>query len=369
MWWMMWTVLAAGAAEVELYGREGCPRCADAKEYLTALDAARGDVEVAAYDLAQPEVRSRLEALAAERGLPLTGVPVIRVGEALIVGFDQTTPPRIERALATGAADGLPAGETCAEDPAAACDDDAESEVVAGLDARELGLPAFTLALGLIDGFNPCATWVLLFLLSVLVGLKDRRRMVIVAGTFVVVSGLAYYAFMAAWLNMFQWIGLTRAVQVVLALVAVAMAAIHIKDFFAFHEGITLSIPEAAHPLIARRTRTILQAKTLAGALAGAAVLAVLVNFVELLCTAGIPAVYTGVLVRHDLPRLVYHAYLGLYCGAYMADDTLMVSVAVFTLSRARVTEAAGRWLKLLSGSVLGLIGLALLIAPDWLAW
>lgn len=373
MGWLVWVALSASATEVELYGRQGCPRCADAKEYLTDLDERRGDVELQTFDLAHPEARSRLAALAAEHGLALSGVPVIHVGDTLLVGFDQTTPPQIERALAGGAPDTFSAGESCAEAPDAACDpapDDAVvSDIVAGLDPRQLGLPTFTVALGLIDGFNPCATWVLLFLLSVLTGLRDRQRMVIVAGTFVVVSGLAYFAFMAAWLNLFRWIGLTRTVQVLLAGTAVVMAGIHIKDFFAFHRGITLSIPESAHPMIAKRTRNILKADTLLGALVGAFVLAVLVNFVELLCTAGIPALYTGVLVRHELSALVHHAYLALYCCAYMADDALMVSVAVFTLSRARVTESAGRWLKLLSGSVLGAIGLILLVRPDWLAW
>ena len=75
---------------------------------------------------------------------------------------------------------------------------------------RAWGLPTFTLVVGLIDGFNPCAMWVLLFLLSLLVNLHDRWKILAVAGTFVVISGAAYYAFMAAWLNIFQLIGMLR---------------------------------------------------------------------------------------------------------------------------------------------------------------
>lgn len=99
----------------------------------------------------------------------------------------------------------------------------------------------------------------------------------------------------------------------------------------------------------------------------GVAVLAVLVNFVELLCTAGFPAVYTSVLARMELSAGARAAYLGLYNLAYVADDALMVTLAVVTLSRRRLTEVAGRWLKLASGLVMLALGFVLLLSPEWL--
>src|SRR5690606_27658230 len=113
---------------------------------------------------------------------------------------------------------------------------------------RRWGLPTFTLLVGLVDGFNPCAMWVLLFLLSVLVNLHDRWKILAVAGTFVVISGLAYLAFMAAWLNIFQLVGLLRPAQITLGVLGIAVGMIHIKDFFAFKQGFSLSIPETAKP-------------------------------------------------------------------------------------------------------------------------
>lgn len=61
-------------------------------------------------------------------------------------------------------------------------------------DPTALGLPLFSLAVGLVDGFNPCAMWVLLFLLSLLVHLRDWRRIALIAGTFVAASGAVYYS-------------------------------------------------------------------------------------------------------------------------------------------------------------------------------
>ncbi len=207
---------------------------------------------------------------------------------------------------------------------------------------REWGLPAFTVIVGLIDGFNPCAMWVLLFLLSLLVNLHDRWKILAVAGTFVVISGAAYLAFMAAWLNVFQLIGLLRPAQILLGLLAIGVGSVHIKDFFAFHRGLTLSIPETVKPRLYERMRKIVMAETLLGAILGASVLAVLVNVVELLCTAGLPAMYTGILTLQNLPAWQNYLYLLLYIVGYMFDDTLMVVIVVVTLGKTRLQERGG---------------------------
>lgn len=237
------------------------------------------------------------------------------------------------------------------------------------INAGRLGMPLFTILIGLVDGFNPCAMWVLLFLLSVLVNLRDRWKILAVAGTFVVISGLAYFMFMAAWLNVFLWVGILRWVQVALAVLAIVVGTIHIKDFFALHQGISLSIPESAKPGIYARVRGIVMAESIVGAIVGATILAVLVNMVELLCTAGLPALYSQVLAMREYPAWKNYAYLTLYILAYMFDDALMVAVVVITLGKRKLQEHEGRWLKLVSGLVVLGLGLVLLLRPEWLVY
>jgi len=245
--------------------------------------------------------------------------------------------------------------------------DQVDSPLFGTLNASRLGLPLFTLALGLLDGFNPCAMWVLLFLLSLLVRLKDRRRMALVAGTFVVVSAAVYYAFMAAWLNVFLAVGLSDAVRWTLGAVALAIGAVNLKDFVAWGRGPSLSIPASAKPGLYGRMRQVVQAKALPASLLAVAALAVVVNFVELLCTAGFPAVYTAVLAQQQLGAAAHYAYLGLYILGYIADDSLMVALAVIALGSGKLTERTGRWLKFLSGLVMLLMGGVMLLRPEWL--
>lgn len=209
--------------------------------------------------------------------------------------------------------------------------------------------------------------WVLLFLLSLLVRLRDRRRMALIAGTFVLVSGAVYFAFMAAWLNLFLAVGLTPLVRGALALLALVIGAINVKDFFAFGRGLSLSIPASAKPGLYARMRRVVQAPSLTLSLLSVTALALLVNLVELLCTAGLPALYTSVLAQHALDATAHYGYLALYIAGYIADDALMVGTAVLALGSGKLTERGGRVLKLISGVVMLALGLVMLFRPDWL--
>lgn len=350
---------AGDIAEIEVFTREGCPYCADAREFLTELERERPGLRVDWREVDRDaSARRELEHLSLAAGAQAPGVPSFRIGEAFIVGFEgaDTTGERI-RALLEGR------GGASTPVPGDAVD----TSLFGTLRAAELGLPAFTVALGLLDGFNPCAMWVLLFLLSLLVNLHDRHRMALVAGAFVLTSGLVYFAFMAAWLNVFLLIGVSDHVRIALGLVALAIGALNVKDFLAFGHGPSLSIPDGAKPRIYARVRAILRARSALASLAGVVVLALLVNAVELLCTAGLPAVYTAVLARANLPGAQHYAYLALYNAAYVADDALMVTVAVVTLAKAKLHERAGRWLKLTSGVVMLVLALGLLFFPGLL--
>jgi hypothetical protein len=340
---------ARPAPEVEMFTRAGCPWCAAARTFLEELRHERPDLRLVVRDVgADPAALARLRELAARHGVQALGVPAFHVRDRLIVGF--------RGAEATGAE-----LRALLELPGAGDSEAVGLPFVGRLSARDLGLPLFTIVLGLVDGLNPCAMWVLLFVLSLLVNLHDRPKMFLIGGTFVVVSGLVYFAFMAAWLNVFLLIGVSHAVQVALGVIATLVGALNVKDFLAFGHGPSLAIPAAAKPGLYARVRRVLEAESLGAALAAADVLAALVNAVELLCTAGLPAIYTHVLALRALPRWQHYAYLALYNVAYMLDDGIVLTTAVVTLSRHKLQERGGRWLKLVSGVVMLGLGLWLL--------
>jgi len=349
---------ASAAERIELYTRPGCPHCERAKEFLAALAARRPGLAVVEHDVvADPAARVELERRCREAGIHPPGVPAFAIGEAFVVGFqDAETTGRELEALLAGAASRAPPRDAV------------RVPILGTVRVERLGLPLFTIVLGLLDGFNPCAMWMLLFLLSLLVHLRSRARMLAVGGTFVLVSGLWYYALLAAWLNVFLWVGLARGVQVVLGLFAIGIGAIHVKDAIAPGRGPSLSIPERAKPGLYARVRSILHAERLGSALVAVVVLAALVNSVEMLCTAGLPALYTHVLSLQPLSPAAHYAYLALYVVAYVLDDAALLTLAVATLGSRKLQEHEGRWLNGIAGMLIVGLGLVLLLRPDWLA-
>ena len=366
---------AAAPAVIEVFVREGCPHCAEAEHFLAGLKAERPELDIRIRDVKrEPAAMERLQALAREHRAGGARVPAILVGGQLIFGYSSQahTDRLIRAALAGERASALAdAGSTCEADeglacgaPPAAAPESFELEFFGRtLNLDDIGLPAFTVAMGLLDGFNPCSMWVLLLMISMLAPLNDRRRMLAVAGTFVIVEGIAYFLFMAAWLNLFLLIGLSRASQLVIAAIAIVAGLINVKDFFAFGRGISLSIPGSAKPKIYQRIRDILQAKNLGAAIVATIVLAVLVQVVELMCTSGFPALYTRILTLRELPPASYYGYLLLYIAAYMLDDVIVLAIGVTMLSRHRLQEKEGRWLKLISGVVMLGLGVYLIVA------
>ena len=349
---------AERSPDLEVFVRAGCPHCEAAKQFLAELKRERPTLHIALYDVAEdPSARTRLSALADERGIANLGVPAFLLGGELIVGFRSadTTGREIR--------DKLDRLTRAASSPA----DGISTTWFGELRVSRLGLPLFTIAIGLVDGFNPCSMWVLLFMLSLLAGLADRTKMLMIGGIFVAVEGLAYFAFMAAWLNLFLLIGFSRITELILGGIGLLAGAVNIKDFWAFKRGISLGIPDAAKPGLYTNIRRVLRAEHMVAAILATVLLAVLVQAVELLCTAGLPALYTRILTMQPLDRWAYYSYLALYNLAYMLDDVVVLAIGVVTISHYRLQEREGRWLKLLSGVVMAGLGAVLLFQPQWL--
>jgi glutaredoxin len=367
--------------DIEFFTRARCPHCDDATRFLGGLAKERPELRIVISDVEKESgARERLNDFSSKLAVGAPGVPAFYVRGELIVGFagPATTGARIKALLDQAAH--LPPGQPpsaaglCALDDNLTCVPGAElsptSEALEipfvgmRLTVEDLGLPLSAVVIGILDGLNPCSMWVLVLMISMLATLKDRKRMLLVAGTFVAVEGLAYFAFMAAWLNLFLFIGISRISEIILGAIAGVAGIVNIKDYWAYGCGVSLSIPSAAKPGLYARMRRILQAEDALGAVLGAVVLAVLVQLVELLCTSGFPALYTRILTLQRLDPASYYGYLLLYNLFYMLDDVIVLGVGVITLSQRRLQEREGKWLKLLSGLVMLGLGAYLIAAP-----
>ncbi|WP_291315690.1 hypothetical protein [Desulfuromonas sp.] len=373
--------VAPAKVTLHFFWAESCPHCAEQRPFLEGLQERYPRLEVLDYEIWNNRANfDLLVSLAESFGQEAVSTPATAIDGRLWFGFSDPVASEIEevlqRCLSSGCTDPLerPAapGAGQPEEPAVAGESPPIAVPGLGLvDPSTLSLPAFTFVLGLLDGFNPCAFFVLLFLLSLLIHARSRRLMLLVGGTFVLFSGLIYFLFMAAWLNLFFLAGTVRAITAVAGGVALVIAAINVKDYFSPHRWLSLSIPEGAKPRLFARMRGLVQASRIPSVLFGTVVLAVSANSYELLCTAGFPMVYTRVLSLHEMPRGHYYAYLALYNLVYVLPLLVIVLAFTATLGSRKLSEKEGRGLKLVSGLMMLCLGLILLVRPDLLnsAW
>jgi thiol-disulfide isomerase/thioredoxin len=352
-----------GAITVHLwfFWTRSCPHCLEAKPFVETLASEPG-VAVHALELTEhPENVERFRTLASAVGEQARAVPAFVVCGRMLVGFDADVTPAAIRDGIARCRDATPGART-------APNAEPLPPLPGGLDAATLSLPVLALVLGGLDSLNPCAFFVLLFLLSLLVHARSRAHMLAVGAVFVAISGLAYFAFMAAWLNLFLLLGELRAVTVGAGLLAVVLGSINARDGLRTRGTTTLAIPESAKPGLFARMRKLVRAERLSTMVAATIALALVANLYELLCTAGFPMVFTRILTLRALPAATYYLYLALYNAVYVTPLLAIVGVFAWTLGSRKLSEREGHLLKLLSGLMMAGLGVVLLVAPAWLS-
>ncbi len=365
-----------------LYWGKGCPHCEKEKEFLKKLRKEFPTLVVRDFEIWRDKKNAEtFQKLMKAAGARSAGVPATVTGDRLFFGFDDRVAKRIEESVAACVRDGCPdtdavvkglleRGTPEREPQAAAPLQDGRGTkglslpVLGEVDPGKVSLPLLTVVLGGLDSFNPCAFFVLLFLLSLLVHARSRGRMLFIGGMFVLFSGLVYFLFMAAWLNIFLVLGSVAAVTTAAGLVALLVSGLNIKDFFFFKKGLSLMIPESAKPKLFERMRGLVRSPSTLAMVTGTVVLAVTANAYELLCTAGFPMVYTRVLTLKNLTPAAYYLYLALYNVVYVIPLAIIVATFTVTLGSRKLTEWQGRQLKLLSGLMMLLLGIVLLVEP-----
>jgi uncharacterized membrane protein HdeD (DUF308 family) len=343
-----------------------CPHCQEARPFIETIPASRPWITLHSMELTRhPEYARQYQQMATQLGQAAAYVPALLFCSEMHTGWDraETSGAELLQRLDACYASAL-AGNLSPVTPEL---EKLSVPILGEVYLKDFSLPLLTITIAALDAFNPCAFFVLLFLLSLLVHQKSRKRMLTIGGIFVLFSGLMYFAFMAAWLNLFQLLGNLLWVTLAAGVLAMFIGAISIKDFFAFHKGITLSIPESRKPDIYRRARAIITAENFKTMIAATVFLAIAANFYELLCTVGFPMVYTRLLTLSELPPLGRYLYLALYNLIYVIPLVLIVLAFVHSMGARKMTEREGRLLKLLSGVMMFELGALLLIAPEYL--
>lgn len=286
-------------------------------------------------------------------------VPVTFTSKKYFIGFNEQTGKEIESCIKECLIGTKPAPQKI------------KIPILGEIDISKMSLPVLTIAIGALDGLNPCAMWVLLFLIALLINTRSRKRMWLIGGTFILASGIVYYLILSAWLNLFLAISYVNLTRISIGIFALGVGVWQIKNFITYHPGVCkilgISAKMEKKLKMKERSEKIAASPLTLGMLGGLIILALGVNLIEFFCSAGLPAIYTRILTLNEVSFLSYYLYLLLYTFIFMLDDLIIFSLAVITLNRIGFTEKYNYWATLIGGLLIFTLGLLLTFKPELL--
>lgn len=374
---------------VYFFWGEGCPHCEKEKVFLDKLEEKYPEVEVKEYEVwSNPDNLDLMKQFAKELDIDVRGVPFTVVGEEYVIGWlsDEYSGKQLEEAVEcvlSGECEDIGENiikidEVEEKDKEVKTDEKETKEVVGvpetmdlpiigEIETKNFSLPLLTVVLGALDGFNPCAMWTLVFLISLLLGLKDRKRMWILGVVFIATSAFVYFLFMAAWLNFILFIGMVTWIRIIIGLVALIGGGYSVREYIVNKDGNCKVTNTEKRQKVFAKLKAITHKKNFWLAIGGIILLAFAVNLVEALCSAGLPAVFTQILSLNNLSTVEYYLYILLYIFFFMLDDLIIFFIAMTTLRMTGANKKYVKWSNLIGGILMLLIGLLLIFKPELL--
>ena len=373
---------------IYLFHSYTCKHCKEEIKLLDELEKEYDNIKVYKYEVNENENGELLKNISEIMGSKVTGTPYTIIGNKVFSGYDyENSKGRFKGAIEYYSKYGyedkvgeyissipLPSYEVKDTDP----DVDeyisnyisykVKLPLIGEVKLKNLTLPLITVVIGLADGFNPCAMWVLLFLISMLIGMNDKKRMWILGSTFLLISALIYLIFMMSWLNLANLLISVVWVRVIIAIVSLVGGIINLRGYIKHRKVSGCDVvDDKKRNRIITRIKKFTTEKNFWLAILGVIVLAISVNVVELACSAGLPVMFIEILSLNNLTAIEEIIYIVLYMLFFLLDDFVVFVIAMTTLSLTGVSSKYGNLSKLIGGILMLLIGLLLMFKPEWI--
>lgn len=357
--------LALDKASLHIFYHPECPHCRDAITFTENLQEKYPQLKVELHNIEQQYELDLFTNYSLQQGISLLelGTPLIVAEPHHMVGYDSDE--NSGAAMEEWAAELLSQKFTGSEAPLQPDTKTLEVPLLGSINLYETSLPVLAIILGLVDGFNPCAMWVLVYLISLIAGIHDRRKVLVLIGAFLLASGILYFLFMTAWLNAFLLLGYIRIVTVLIGMAALYMGINTVRDYILSGGQVVCEVGDIqSRAETQSKIRTLIAAPLSLISFAGIVGLAFAVNAIEFVCSAALPAIFTHVLTVADLPTLSYYLYIALYVFVFMLDDLVIFLAAAFALERFAGEKYAG-YCHVFGGIILICLGILLTFFPQ----
>lgn len=364
---------------------DGCPHCAEENEFLEKISNKYENLEIVKYEVWYHENNQKLlEKVKKKMNIESNGVPLTVIGSTSISGYTESYNNKIERAIRYYSEDNhyqdivqkIKNGtykEKKVKDLFSKSDQKTDSKttiripLIGKVNLKNVSVFVAAATIGLIDGFNPCAMWVLLFLISMLIGMKNRKRMWILGISFLTASAFVYMVIMLSWLNIVVNITTSIFLRNIIAIVAIVGAFINLNSFRKSKESGCEVVDAKKRKKIFSKIKRFTTEKSFLLALLGVIGLAVSVNVIELACSAGLPLVFTQILALNQVKGIPAFLYTLIYIFFFLLDDLIIFIIAMFTTKVTGISTKYNKYSHLIGGMIMLLIGILLILKPEWL--
>ncbi len=347
------------------YG-DGCPHCAKEEKVLDQLQEKYQDrIKIYRYETWSNNTNKQTMLEVKKRfGETVNGaVPFTAIGEKSYSGYSEWVGSDLEKQIRLNLElDDIEKEDTVVEE------NKVEIPFLGKVDASDTAVSVAAVILGFVDGFNPCAMWVLLFIISMLIGMNDRKKMFILGFTFLFTSGLFYFFSLLGINLVLDFVSITQ-IRSLIGLVAIAFGIYNLYVYFRdrqLEDGCQV-VDEKKRKSIMRKVKKIKNANNFFLALGGIVLLAISVNMVELACSAGFPMIFSEVMVANGVRGIARIIYLIVYVIFYMIDDMVVFTISVCTLTIAGMTTKYNKLIKIIGGILMLLMGILLIFKPEWI--
>jgi len=344
--------------EVHFFHLPGCSSCEEQEPFNEKLANTYPAISIIEHDATTPAGHSLLFEMLENLGIEdVPNTPITIFKNQVFSGWEseETTGRAIEEALQQCLAGECP--PPAGEEPG----DGIVLPIIGEFIPGDYSLPALAVILGLVDGFNPCAMWVLVYLISLIATLRDRKKIWLIVGSFVLASGILYFLFMTAWLNAFLFIGYVKPLTTVIGLIALGGGILQIRGFIETKGAIVCEVTdEESRKKTMTRVQKIVSSPITLGTIAGIVVLAFAVNSIEFVCSAAVPAIFTHVLSLASLTTFQYYSYILLYVSFFMLDDLIIFGSAAIAMTSG-LGERYAKYFRPVGAAILIILGVLLL--------
>ena len=372
---------------IYFFHSETCPHCKQENELLKELEETYDNIKIYRYEVYTDNNQELYKKSAELLKTKARGYPFTIIGNKSFLGFSkENSKEQFTRAIEYYSMYGykdvvgeyignieLPTYEVKDTDPDVNDYINNKGEkkidtIFGTISTKNLTLPVISILIGLVDGFNPCAMWVLLFLISMLLGMKDRKKMWILGLTFLLTSALIYLLFMITWLNLANILTSVIWVRTLIGIVALIGAIINIRAYIKEKETNGCNVvDDKKRTKIFDKIRKFTSEKNFLLAIIGVITLAASVNIVELACSAGLPVMFIEILSMNNLSIFEEAIYIFLYMFFFLIDDMIVFFIAMRTMELTGFSTKYGKLSKIVGGILLLIIGLLLIFKPEWI--